>query len=184
VSNLSLVTVNLPAAIGEGPNAGGLQHRFYLAIQTIRRFIGVFFAHGLFRLLRAKAPQSAAQDEQGRLIQGIDAEDVRFPILDQLQGQQLPTRGSGKIRVVPVRFPKGCKFDSLVIVPPRVASRFEHQCKRLRLATYWIEPAYHGEFQDGANGKEFWHQVYRKDGWRVVVVRWDRTRKTEPVFDA
>jgi hypothetical protein len=54
----------------------GLEHPFYLGIQTIRRFVGIFCAHGLFRLLGSQAPQAAAQDKQGRLIQGVDAEHV------------------------------------------------------------------------------------------------------------
>jgi hypothetical protein len=110
-------------------------------------------------------------------------ESLAVAILDRLEGQQLPTHASNKLRIVPVHFPKPWQFDCLVIVPPRVAGRFGHQSKRLRLATYWAIPAFQGEFEDGASGKEFWHQLYRKDGWRVVAVRWDRSRKTEPAFD-
>src|SRR5262249_49033332 len=104
-------------------------------------------------------------------------------ILDRVEVQHLPTHGSGKIRVVPVEFPEPWGFDCLVIVPPRVAGRFRHRSKQLRVATYWVGPAFRGEFEDGDSGDEFWHQIYRKDGWRVVVVRWDRSRKTRPVFD-
>jgi hypothetical protein len=65
-----------------------------------------------------------------------------------------------------------------------VARRFEHESVLLQRLTYWVVPAFSGEFADRAGGAAFWHQLRRKDGWRSVVVRWDRSRKTQPVFDA
>jgi hypothetical protein len=113
----------------------------------------------------------------------FDARLAKF-LLDRAAEVELPTRGSVTIRVFPIRFPARWTFECVVVAPPRVAKRFEHESVSLRRATYWVVPAFQGEFDDRAGGDAFWHQLGRKDGWRSVVVRWDRSRKTRPVFDA
>lgn len=67
---------------------------------------------------------------------------------------------------------------------PCVAKRFEHESPALMRVTYWIVPAFDGEFDDGADGATFWHQLRRKDGWKLEVIRWDRERKVCPTIDA
>ncbi len=86
--------------------------------------------------------------------------------------------------MVAAAFPEPWAFDALVVAPPAVAKRFEHKSAVLQRVTNWVVPAFDGEFADRADGATFWHQLYRKDGWRSVVVRWDRSRKARPVFDA
>jgi hypothetical protein len=104
-------------------------------------------------------------------------------LLNSATTRELPTLGSVKIRVHSVKFPRPWLFECLVVVPPRIAKSFAHQSARLRRATYWVVPAFAGEFKDRDDGKAFWHEIYRKDGWNVSVIRWDRTGKTEPSWD-
>ena len=40
-----------------------------------------------------------------------------------------------------------------------------------------------GEFSPGDGSKEFWHQLRRKDGWRIHIVNWRRTPKTAKAWD-
>jgi hypothetical protein len=104
-------------------------------------------------------------------------------LLDQVVLVGLPSRRARGIRVAAATFPKPWAFNAFVIAPPAVANRFEHRSKTLRRITYWVVPAFEGEFVDRANRDAFWHQVYRKDGWRSVVVWWDRLPKTQPFFE-
>jgi hypothetical protein len=105
-------------------------------------------------------------------------------LLDSMDKLDLPGRAATGIRVFPTTFPRPCRFDCIVIVPPKVAERFSGKSRVLQAATYWVFPAFEEEFRDKDEFKAFWHQIYRKDGWCSVVVRWDRKRKTRPVFDA
>jgi hypothetical protein len=124
----------------------------------------------------------------GRLVQltARDSFDERLAVflLDQVLGAELPGPRSRTIRVAEAAFPGPWRFEAVVVAPPPVARRFEGQSAALQRATYWAVPAFAGEFADRAGGAAFWHQLGRKDGWRSVVVRWDRPRKTRPVFDA
>jgi hypothetical protein len=110
-------------------------------------------------------------------------ECVARSMLDCVDGRELPSLGSDQIEVIPAQFPAPVEFDVILIVPPRIARRFEHQSDVLQAVTYWVLPAFSGEFVDGASGKEFWHQLYRKDGWKIPVIQWDRSRKTERKFE-
>jgi hypothetical protein len=112
----------------------------------------------------------------------FDGELAAF-VLDTMDGQELPVLGSGRIRVIAARFPQPWRLECIVVVPPPIAKRFDHQSARLRRITYWIIPAFAGEFRNGEDGDAFWHQIHRKDGWNVSPIRWDRVRKTEPVWD-
>jgi len=124
----------------------------------------------------------------GRLVEltARDSFDERLAefLLDQVEKLVLPGLFTRTIRVVPTVFPAPWLFDALVVTPPRVAKRFEHQSAVLQRVTYWVVPAFDGEFADRADVAEFWHELDRKDGRRSVVVRWDRSQKTRPVFDA
>jgi hypothetical protein len=104
-------------------------------------------------------------------------------LLDSVDVEQLPAIGSGKIRVIAVKFPKMWSFDCVVVVPPKIARRFDYQSARLKRITYWVVPVFAFEFRDGEGDKDFWHQINRKDGWNVSVIRWDRSRKYEPVWE-
>jgi len=113
---------------------------------------------------------------------GFDDGLAKF-LLDSVEEAKLPALGSGRIRVFAAKFPKQWSFECVVVVPPKIASRFDNQSARLKLITYWVMPAFAYEFRDGEGGDGFWLQVRRRDGWNVSVIRWDRTRKTEPVWD-
>lgn len=124
----------------------------------------------------------------GRLVEltARDSYDSRLAefLLDKAHRVELPGMRARTIRVIPSTFPAPWQFDCFVIVPPTLAKRFEHESVVLQRATYWIVPAFIGEFVDRADSKAFWHQLRRKDGWKSVVIRWDRQKKTRPVFDA
>jgi hypothetical protein len=104
-------------------------------------------------------------------------------MLDQVASVELPPIDSAHIRVTSARFPKPWNFQSLVTVPPLIAERFKHQSEFLENITYWVVPAFRGEFNDRDGGRAFWHQIYRKDGWNVPVIRWDRSPKRKPIHD-
>jgi len=104
-------------------------------------------------------------------------------LLDSVVEAKLPALGSGKIRVFATNFPKPWSFECVVVVPPKIAARFDHQSARLKRLTYWVVPAFAYEFRDGEDGDGFWHQVRRRDGWNVSVIRWNRSRKSKPVWD-
>jgi hypothetical protein len=112
----------------------------------------------------------------------FDPELARF-LLDQVGGPELPALGSRRIRVLSSKFPDPWPFECIVIVPPRIAKRFENESARLRRITYWVVPTFAAEFRDGEDGDAFWRQIYRRDGWNFCVVRWDRSRKTKPLRD-
>jgi hypothetical protein len=113
---------------------------------------------------------------------GFDEELAMF-LLDSVGDAKLPALGSGKIRVFAAAFPKPWSFECVVVVPPKIAERFGHQSVKLKRITYWVVPAFAYEFRDGESGDGFWLQVRRRDGWNVSVIRWDRARKSEPVWD-
>jgi hypothetical protein len=104
-------------------------------------------------------------------------------LLDSLKPQDLPAPSSRRIQVFAATFPKPWSFECTVVVPPKIAQRFEHESVRLKRITYWIVPAFAFEFRDGEDGDGFWLQIRRRDGWNVSVIRWDRFRKTKPVND-
>lgn len=123
----------------------------------------------------------------GRLIEltardSFDAKLAKF-LFDQAENMELLGMRAKTIRVAEAEFPDPWPFEVIVVVPPDVAKRFEHQSTSLSRATYWLLPAFEGEFADRADAAAFWHQINRKGGWRSVVVDWDRSRKTKPVFD-
>lgn len=124
----------------------------------------------------------------GRLVEltARDSFDEQLAVflLDTVAGLTLPGPRSRFIRVFPADFPVPWSFSAVVVVPPVVARRFEHESPALRRIVYWSVPAFDGEFADRTDGAAFWHQIRRKDGWRSVVVRWDRSPKSRPVFDA
>ncbi|WP_439631842.1 hypothetical protein [Gemmata sp.] len=132
--------------------------------------------------------EAVVKDVGGRMIEltARDSFDERLAafLLDTAADVGLPGPRARTIRVVAAEFPPPWEFGAVVVVPPVIAKRFEHESAVLRRVTYWVLPAFAGEFTDGADGSAFWHQLERKDGWRSVVVRWDRSRKTRPVFDA
>src|SRR5262245_23760692 len=76
-------------------------------------------------------------------------------LLDHVDRVQLPPQESDKIRVAPADLPSPSRFDCVVIAPPKVANRFEHQSERLQRLTYWVLPAFQGEFKDGDDAKAF-----------------------------
>ena len=51
---------------------------------------------------------------------------------------------------------RGRPFETLVHVPPQVASLFESQSRPLSQAAAWIVPAYECEFRTGHDAKAFW----------------------------
>ena len=104
-------------------------------------------------------------------------------LLDGIDGRRLPGLRSGRIRVFAVKFPVPWPFECIVVAPPAIARRFEHESVPLRRVTYRVVPAFAWEFRDGEAGETFWHQIRRRDGWNVSVIRWGRCRKTEPTFD-
>jgi hypothetical protein len=70
-------------------------------------------------------------------------------------------------------------FDAIALAPPSIGL-FEHLSEDLRSHVYLVVPAYRSEFNGGMTGKDFRHQMGRKDGWRVQVYRWDRVEKKAP----
>jgi hypothetical protein len=123
----------------------------------------------------------------GRLLEltARDSFDDRLAalLLDCEDEGRLPAVGSAAIRVTAAEFPKPWGFECVVVVPPKIAERFDHQSALLKRVTYWVVPAFAYEFRDGEGADGFWQQLRRRDGWAVSVVRWDRVRKTRPVWD-
>lgn len=115
-------------------------------------------------------------------LNSYDGKLARF-LLDSLQGRELPALGSGRIRVFAANYPKPWLFECVAIVPPKIARRFDHQSTLLRRFTYWVVPSFAGEFRNGEDADGFWLQIFRKDGWNVTPTRWNRSRKTGPVWD-
>jgi len=151
-------------------------------------FVG---GHEVFRFQQvtpAHTFESVVKEVDGRLIEltARDSFDERLAafLLDMAAEVGLPGPRIRTIRVAATEFPPPWEFGAIVVVPPEIAKRFEQESGALQRFTYWLLPAFDGEFTDGADGAAFWHQLGRKDGWRSVVVRWDRSRKTRPVFDA
>lgn len=147
--------------------------------------------HGVFRY-RDSTPAHTFDSALARTPAGWLAELTARDSWDEglaqflldLAGQHPLPSTPQRITVIPAQFPAPWPFDCVVVVPPAIAGRFEHESDQLRLSTHWVFPAYQGEFNHQDDGEQFWHQVYRKDGWRSVVVRWDRARKSKPEFDA
>lgn len=146
--------------------------------------------HGVVRFTRttpAHRFEAVLAEVGGRLIEltARDSYDERLAefLLDRAAEIDLPGPRARSIRVAPAEYPAPWAFTAVVIVPPAIAQRFEHESAALSRVTYWVVPAFDGEFADGAAGDVFWHQLQRKDGWRSDVIRWDRARKTSPVFD-
>jgi hypothetical protein len=127
-------------------------------------------------------------DLGGRLIEltARDSYDERLAafLLNAVIRVGLPGVRSFKVRVVGAEYPPPWEFDDIVIVPPAIARRFDHESAALRRVTYWVVPAFGGEFADGDEGGAFWRRIRRNDGWHVMVVRWDRNRKVRRTFDA
>src|SRR5690348_13348529 len=56
-------------------------------------------------------------------------------LLDTVVGRELPALGSGRLRVFPAKFPKPWSFECVVVVPPKIAGRFDHESARLKRIT-------------------------------------------------
>ena len=104
-------------------------------------------------------------------------------LLDQLVEHPEAVLDGEALTVTAVTFPAAWAFDCIVVVPPRVAKRYEGRSDYLRERVYWAFPAFCGEFLPGDGSKEFWHQLGRKDGWRIHVIDWRRTPKKVKVWD-
>jgi hypothetical protein len=119
------------------------------------------------------------------IVTARDSFDDRLAVflLDCADEGRLPALGSAKIAVIAAKFPKPWSFECVVVVPPKIAGRFDHQSAQLKRITYWVVPAFAFEFRNGEDGDGFWIQIRRRDGWKVDVMRWDRSRKSEPVWD-
>ena len=63
-------------------------------------------------------------------------------LLDRIAEQALPGLRSGRIRVLSTLFPEPWVFECIVVVPPTIAGRFEHESSRLRRVTYWVVPGF------------------------------------------
>ena len=117
----------------------------------------------------------------GRLVEltARDHFDERLAafLLDQVELATLPPLGGKTIHVFPATYPAPWRFNRVVVVPPRIADRYELESNVLRRILYWLLPAYDGEFADRADREEFWHQIHRKDGRHVPVVDWTRPPK-------
>ena len=113
---------------------------------------------------------------------GFDARLATF-LLDSVDEAKLPALDATKIRVFAAEFPSPWPFECVVVVPPKIAERFEHESPLLKQITYWVVPAFAGEFRDSEAVEGFWHQLRRRDGWKVSVIQWERSRKLAPAWD-
>ena len=111
------------------------------------------------------------------------SEHLATEVLDKTQDHGLSDLDGNSIRVNSTTFSAPYQFDSIVIVPPPIAKRFVHESDLLSRSIYWIFPAYQAEFEDGADYEAFWHQIQRKDGWRVHPIDWNRSLKDKPTWD-
>lgn len=111
------------------------------------------------------------------------SDDLASWLLDQAPRSHLPDPSSTRLRVLVLRSPEPWPFETVVILPPIVAERFKDRSATLAAATYWVFPAFSSEFTDGDPGGHFWHQIGRKDGWRIHVVVWNRTLKTRRGYE-
>jgi hypothetical protein len=102
------------------------------------------------------------------------ADDLAQQLLDHADTLELGDREADWIRVYPFEYSLPRRFNSIVVVPPLIAKRFDHQSEALSLVTFWVLPAFASEFRDGDSAKRFWHQLYRKDSFRVHVTNWNR----------
>lgn len=146
-----------------------------LGSHSVYRFQTVTPAHTFISVIKP--------ENSGKVIQltarDSFADTLAQHLLDQMDKIDLGDQASECIRVHPFACPDPWKFDVVVVAPPLVAKRFEHQSKALSRATFWIVPAFSQEFRDKDSDKTFWHQLGRKDGWRVHVIDWNREFKTE-----
>ena len=94
----------------------------------------------------------------------------------QLAAPDLPDEN---LVVLDSEFGDTAPFETVVVAPPSIAL-FEHLSEPVRSHMYVVAPAYHSEFNTQMSGKDFRHQMGRKDGWRVYVYRWDRPEKKAP----
>ncbi len=60
---------------------------------------------------------------------GFDDQLAAF-LLDFMDAKPLPSLSSNRIRVFATKFPSPWKFECVVIVPPKIARRFEHESAR------------------------------------------------------
>lgn len=104
-------------------------------------------------------------------------------LLDSIEEAELPALGSKRICVYATNFPNPWSFECVVVVPPKIAERFDHESARLKRMTYWVVPAFAYEFRHGEGGDGFWCQMRRRDGWRVDVMNWHRSKKVAPRWD-
>jgi hypothetical protein len=153
--------------------------RIELGSHSVYRFETVTPAHTFVSIIKLR--------DSGSIIQltarDSFAERLALHLLDHTDKLECDDRASDSVRVQPTECPHPWKFDTIVVVPPPIAKRFEHQSEILTGATFWVVPAFSGEFKDGDNGKTFSHQLGRKDGWRVHVIDWSREFKKERKWD-
>ena len=104
-------------------------------------------------------------------------------LLDQLVANRQALDDEAALTVFAASFPEPWTFDCVVVAPPTIAKRFDGRSGYLRERVYWAFPAFRDEFSPDDGAKEFWHQLGRKDGWRIHVVDWRRTPKTAKAWD-
>jgi hypothetical protein len=110
-------------------------------------------------------------------------DDLAGFLLDQVVENPPALCDGGTLSVLPAVFPEPWTFDCVVAAPPTIAKRFDGRCDYLRQRVYWAFPAFRGEFSPSDGFEEFWHQLGRKDGWRIHIVNWRRTPKTARAWD-
>ena len=110
-------------------------------------------------------------------------EELAIFLLKYLEKIDFNVENTNKLTVLNVKYPSNWEFNTLVITPPAIAERFKHQSDVLGKVTFWVFPAFDGEFTSEYSKKEFNHQLGRKDGWRTDISNWNRKPKTEPIWD-
>jgi hypothetical protein len=98
-------------------------------------------------------------------------------LLNQTDRLQMNNLHPDRLTVTNVTFPAPWKFQTVVVVPPLIWKGFENKSVALTAATFWFVPAFASDFLDGIDGKVFWHQLRRKDGWRIHPIDWNRELK-------
>lgn len=106
--------------------------RIMLGDHDVYRFQNVTPAHTFVSIVKA-APA-------GKLVQVVArdsyADSLAQHLLDQAEEAELEDGSSEHLRVFASVFPDPWKFDSVVVVPPLIAKRFEHRSTVLSLATF------------------------------------------------
>lgn len=86
------------------------------------------------------------------------------------------------VQVLETSFNDTQPFETVVVAPTSIAL-FDHLSEPMKSKIYLVAPAYRSEFHEKMDGRDFRHQIGRKDGWRVYVYRWNRPEKKAPSWD-